>query len=124
MNPSDISRWQGSVDSWLAQGCTQGRLANPGDNYNLADTAGLVAGYYDFTIILASTGNHYFAEIQHRNAINDTTLNLWYGVWGVYAVSSIFINNWKIVANERLRVLVNSASDDTLTATIYWSIRA
>lgn len=124
MNPSDISRWQGSVNSWLGQKTVRGAASNPVNDEIMCDTTGLVAGYYDFVVSLVGSSYHYYAFIEHRNAINTVNLYEFYSIWGEGFVNSIYINNWKVAANERLRVKVINDSNDVLLATIYWTIRA
>lgn len=120
MKPSDQARWQGSVDSWLAQGQVQVVSVSPVAGTLMADTGALVSGWYDFTIILAATGDHYYADIQHRNAANSSSIHWWRAIWGSYKNYPIPINNWYMAANERLRILVGSDSDDNLITNIHW----
>lgn len=124
MKPSDQARWQGTVDSWLAQGSICGYLENPNTNTVIADSGQLTAGWYDFNIILAGNGDHFYCNIEHRNAANDTILHRWGGVWKANIHNSIIINNWKMETNERLRAVVKYDSADKLFATIHWVRRA
>ena len=120
MLPTDIARWQGSVDSWLAQGSVAGLETNAPTNTVIADSGQLAAGWYDFTVILAGDGDHYYANIEHRNSPNTAVLHRWVGVWKANIHNIIVINNWKMVIEERLRVVVKFVSNDKLLATIHW----
>jgi len=56
--------------------CSEGFKQNPGAGVLLADTGPLIKGLYSFTVLFASfTGANMWAELQHRNAVNNATLH-------------------------------------------------
>lgn len=124
MKPPDEARWQGVVNSWLAQGCVTDITAAPGNNVVLVDTGQLTRGWHDFTIITNSSAAHNHAEIQHRNSVNDANLHSW--VFGriAYGLDTILITNWYIDSNERLRIVNVGASAALMYSNIHWTKRA
>lgn len=125
MKPSDQVQWQGSVDSWLAQGCNSaGILVNPVNLAIMADTGVLPAGWYDFLIVMAGSATHFYEIVQHRNVANSASICNWYMpiFGGIPAILNI--NNRFVVAGERLRIVNINAAVGTYGITISWVRRA
>lgn len=120
MYPSDVSRWQGSVNSWLAQGCVSAFKVNAPDNWIIVDTDMLARGWYDFTILLSGDEQQRYAYIEHRNTPNDGNVNVWITCWQSYNSQPVLIKSWFMEANERLRVRNANPSDSTTIANIHW----
>jgi len=123
MRPSDISRWQGSVDSWLAQNCVSGKILAPAGGTVVCDTGMLGAGWYDFAVLTTLTIAHVYGQIEHRNTPNDDNVYVWYVLWGGYKPVMLPIKSWYVSANERLRLVIYNASAGTVTANIHWTKR-
>lgn len=125
MKPTDQAQWQGVVESWLAQGSnTGGVIVNPGLWTIMADTGQLVQGWYDFTLVMAGTPTHFYYLIQHRDAANAVTLHTWYIPVLAALPSMLPVNNWYMVTNERMRILMGVAAVGSYSATVWWIKRA
>lgn len=124
MKPSDQARWQGTVDSWLAQGNNDGILSTPADASVIADSGQLIAGWYDFKVLLTANCDHYRGLVTHRNAANSATLHTWHFMWSAYTNDMIIIDNWRMLVDERMRVVVAAVPSGVIGATVYWVRKA
>lgn len=126
MKPPDQARWQGSVNSWLAQGwATAGLLATPNANTIWCDTGQLVAGWYDFTILLSAALDYTpLVALQHRNAANNANIGVHFFA-NIAFVNYIFnINNYRMATNERIRVLNTVDFNNACYGSIIYTKRA
>lgn len=126
MQPSDISRWQGSVDSWLDQGwVTAGQLINPLVNVIWADTGVLAAGYYDFTIMFCGTTViEVYVRLEHRDAINENNLGSFIMCNPANKTNIFDIVNYKMVSGERLRLTNLTGLIGQYSGSIIYRLRA
>jgi hypothetical protein len=90
-----------------------GRVAALGIQAVLADTGALPAGVYDFEVNMAladvlAAGVGIF--IEHRNAANAATLKDLGGVTPGASLSGYKIRNYRLAANERVRLVGGSAA--------------
>lgn len=110
MKPSDIARWQTTINSWLDQDVVgTGLQNNPPNNLILADTTGLAAGWYDFIAIINGSANHWYFGLQHRDVTNTASIHTWRFAL-IADIPVIFhLNNWQLAANERLRTVIKNA---------------
>lgn len=124
MKPSDQARWQGIVSSWIGQGgISLGVKNNPVNGLLLFDSGVLGGGWYDFTINLSGDANHWYMQIQFRNAANDTTLYYLHTSVLAYNAFTFHVNNWYINTNERVRLIVINNATGNFIGDILWSKR-
>lgn len=124
MKPSDQAQWQGIIKSWLAQGCVYGNTTDPVTGTTIADSGQLAAGYYDFKLNITSDTADTPLVVLHRNAANSANLYTWYLRSIIGIIPMISITNWKVAANERIRVDKWGAALGFYSATIWWTKRA
>lgn len=124
MKPSDISRWQGSVDSWLAQGSVFQVVVNPLINAILVDTSQLTAGWYDMRVIATGTAAYPSLVIQHRNAANSASVHAFLIASGSPVAAYQNIINWKVEDNERVRLLFTTGLTGTFGGGVHWVKRS
>ncbi len=120
MKPSDQARWQGSVDSWLAQGSVFDLVVNPLINSILIDTGQLAGGWYDIRILASGTVAYISLIAQHRNAANNDSLHVFFVGSGLAIPSHQNIINWKVENNERIRLFFATALTGTFTGSLHW----
>ncbi len=124
MKPSDQARWQGTVDSWLAQGSVDATVNGVEDGTVIVDTGQLTVGWYDFRIFLTAENNCYRGYIEHRNAVNGANINRFVVSFAKGSGPVFPVLNWRIADNERIRVITLGVSADRYYGGIYWVKRA
>ena len=120
----DLSQVVPQIQSHFGQDwVTEGVLINPVTDALFADTGELVAGWYDFTIIYASDVAGKYPRLEHRNAAN--TANVHDTVLSVFAhdVCLLYINNWRMETDERMRMICVADQTGTTQGTIIWTKR-
>lgn len=127
MNPNDEARCIGQYSTWLNGGwSTQGPITGSPANGVLADTGALEAGYYDASFIIYNSAvTLEVFSLAHRNAANTADLkNQWIILLTATSCQFDWLKNYKIGANERLRITNINAEANALHASIFWSRRA
>lgn len=124
MRPDDIAQTKVVLESWISQGSDSDFVQDPTGGATIADSGALAEGWYNFMAVIGGTIDHVGAQVQHRNAVNNSTLHSWLLQYGAYQNTILYINNWRMEPNERMRIQHIGAATGAFRCSLSWVRKA